>query len=115
MLLTEFYKNIEGDYENIKGRLRSDAIIEKFVKKFLDEKSYEEMMAAANANDVQETISTSHKLKGVTANLSFDKLCNILTELLVDLRKENQTEVNMELIEKAKECYEYTIQMIKEL
>ncbi len=115
MQIQEFYEKIEGDYENIKGRLRSDDLIQRFVLKFLNEKSFEEMMVTAENNDVENTILTSHKLKGVVANLSFDKLFTLLTALLADLRQENQDTVNMELIQKIKEEYEYTIKMIGEL
>ncbi len=115
MLIQEFYEKIEGDYENIKGRLQSDELIQRFVLKFLKEKSFEEMMETAANNDVQNTILTSHKLKGVVANLSFDRLFTLVSELLADLRKENQDSVNMDLIQKIKEEYEFTIKLIQEL
>ncbi len=115
MLLKEFYERIEGDYEGIIGRLRSEAMVIRFLNKFLEEKSYEELLLVAKENDVANAILAAHKLKGVTANLSFTKLCNLLTELLQDLRKENQDKVNEELLTKVKENYTLIVELIKEV
>ncbi len=115
MTLKEFYEKIDGDYDSVKGRLCNDEIIKKFVLKFLNEKSYEELMMAANANDVENALLAAHKMKGVVSNLSFDKLFGVLTELLGWLRQENQDTVNMELIEQVKEYYQETISLIQEL
>ncbi len=115
MLLKEFYEKIGGDYDNIKGRLGNDDIIKKFVLKFLNEKSYEELMVAAQANDVENSLLAAHKMKGVVANLSFDKILKVLTELLAWLRQENQDAVNMEMIEQIKEYYQEIISAINEL
>ncbi len=114
MVVSEFYAKIDGDYEGIKGRLRSDAIIEKFLIKFLEEKSYDELMAAAKDNNVQEAISAAHKMKGVTANLSLTPLYNVLTELLAKLREENQTVVDEVLLQKATEEYQKIIKVLQE-
>ncbi len=115
MTIQELYEQTGGDYQGIKGRLMNDDLIKRFLLKFLDEKSYSEMLVAAKANDVQETISTSHKMKGVVANLSFTKLFDLLTELLAQLRQEGQTEVNMELIEEITVEYEKVVALIREL
>ncbi len=115
MSLIEFYEKIGGDYEGIKSRLCSDEIILKFVLKFQNEKSYEELMATVEENDVANAILAAHKMKGVVSNLSFDKLFHILTELLAWLRQENQDTINAEMIAQIKEEYQKTISLIQEL
>ncbi len=115
MTIQEFYEKIGGDYEGVKGRLCNDDIIKRFVLKFLNEKSYEELMAAVEANDVANAISATHKMKGVVSNLSFDRLFTVVTELLAWLRQENQDTINMEMVEKITEEYQKTISLIQEL
>ncbi len=115
MLINEFYEKIGGDYDNIKGRLCTDEIIKKFILKFPNERSYGELMAAVEANDLENALLAAHRMKGVVANLSFDKLLAVLTELLAWLRVENQDTINMELIEQIKEYYQNTISLIQEL
>ncbi len=115
MSIKEFYETIGGDYESIVGRLRNDDLIKKFLIKFLDEKSYDELVVAYKANDVAESILAAHKMKGVVANLSFTKLFEVLTAFLQDLRQENQTVVNEEMMNQVTIYYDEVIAAIKEL
>ncbi len=115
MMIKEVYEKIGGDYEGILGRLRSDDMIQRFLLKFLNEKSYEELLVAAEANNVEEAILSAHKLKGVTANLSFTKLFESLNALLTDLRRENQDKVDGALLQVVKDNYHQVVQSIQEL
>ncbi len=115
MTIREFYDEIGGDYENILGRLPSEDLIKRFLLKFLNETSYEELMKAVEEKNVSEALSAAHKMKGVTANLSFTKLFEVLTALLAKLREENQTEIDEDLIAQIKENYEITIKAIEKL
>ncbi len=115
MTIEEFYEKIGGDYNNIVGRLCNDAIISKFVLKFTNEKSYDELMVAVEENDIQMAIAAAHKMKGVVANLSFNKMFVILNDILAWLREENQKTINMDMIEKLTAAYNETIQCINEL
>ena len=40
MTVKECYEQMGADYEGVLGRLRSEALIKKFAKKFLDDGSY---------------------------------------------------------------------------
>ncbi len=115
MSISEFYEKINGDYEGMKGRLQSDDLIKRFVLKFVDEKSYSELVEAAANNDVEASIASSHKMKGVVANLSFTALFDLTTAILADLRKEGQDTVNQELMQQITAEYEKTIQLIQEI
>ena len=41
MTLQECYAALGGDYDEVIGRLRSERMVQKFVLRFLDDKSYE--------------------------------------------------------------------------
>lgn len=112
MTIIEFYEKIGGDYNNIKSRLMDDNIIKKFVLKFMNENTYNELMSAVEENNIEETILASHKLKGVTANLSFDRLCGALTELLIQLRDEKRQEIDKTLVEQITRYYNEIIELI---
>jgi len=85
MQLQECYDSIGGDYEEIKMRLGSDALIQRFALKFLKDSSYEKLGEALEKKDYGEAFRCAHTLKGVCQNLSFRCLSNSsgdLTELL---------------------------------
>ncbi len=115
MTVRELYDAVNGDYEDILGRLRSDDLILRFLRKFLTEPSYAHMCSAAELGDVQETIMAAHRLKGVAANLSFTDLCEKLVALLTQLRQENQTEIDKDLMEAVIIQYEKTIHLVEQL
>ncbi len=115
MSVNEFYDKIEGNYEDIKGRLRSDELIARFLQKFLTENTYSSLVEAVEAQDVEASIFAVHKLKGVAANLSFTKLFELSNAFLTDLRKENQTVVDKEMMQQVATEYERVIQAIQEM
>jgi len=41
MNLKECYEKFGGDFDGVMGRLRREQLVEKFLYKFLDDKSYE--------------------------------------------------------------------------
>ena len=41
MTLQECYAALEGDYQEVLGRLYSEALVQKFVGKFLSDKSFQ--------------------------------------------------------------------------
>ena len=87
MLLSECYEIFGGDYEAVKQRIPKEEIIEKFVKKFLTEPSYQNLCDTLDNEDYVEAFRAAHSLKGVSANLGFQKLeksSSELTELLRD-------------------------------
>lgn len=85
MNLEEFYEFCGGSYTTAKSRLQSDALIQRFVLKFLSDGSYNALCEAVQAGDNQAAFMAAHTLKGVCQNLSFDRLAasaGALTELL---------------------------------
>ena len=85
MTIEQCYQEMGGNYTEVCGRLPSQRLVEKFVRKFLDDQSYAEPTAAMAAGDHDVAFRAAHTLKGVAANLSFTKLrasASELTELL---------------------------------
>ena len=114
MTIQECYEAIGGNYEDVSGRLHSEALIRKFALKFLDDKSYPQLKQALEDKNYEEAFRGAHTLKGVSQNLSFDRLYKVsheLTELLRD-RTGEQPGIP-EAMEKVTEVYEATVKEIK--
>lgn len=86
MNLKECYASLEGDYEDVLSRLRSERLVQKFVLKFLNDKSYDLLCASLENGDYAEAFRASHTIKGVCQNLSFTKLYQSSHELTEALR-----------------------------
>ena len=85
MTLKETYTALEGDYEDILRRFGSERTIQKFVLKFLDDKSFDNLCIALEENASAEAFRAAHTIKGMCQNLSFTKLAqssSMLTEAL---------------------------------
>ena len=87
MTMRECYEAIGGNYEDVLGRLHSEALIRRFTLKFLEDQSYIQLKQALENKNYEDAFRGAHTLKGVCQNLSFDRLyevSNELTELLRD-------------------------------
>ncbi len=85
MNLKECYTALEGDYEDVITRLRSERLVQKFVLKFLADPSYDLLSRSLENADYAEAFRAAHTIKGVCQNLSFTKLyhsSSLLTEAL---------------------------------
>ena len=85
MTVKECYAKLGGDYEDVVKRLMGDALVERFMLKFLDDGSYQELVNALKEGRDEDAFRAAHTLKGVCLNLGFDNLypsSKDLTELL---------------------------------
>lgn len=99
MQLTECYEAFGGNYQDIRERLQSDALIQRFVIKFLSDNSYERLCNAMKENDYDEAFRAVHTLKGVSQNLSFDRLSASSSQLTELLRERETVPVDKTLCE----------------
>ena len=114
MELEEFYKQVGGNFEDVKRRLLNEEFIRKFVLKF------DNLIDAFNKADYKEAFRFIHTLKGTSVNLGFDDLyqasCN-LTECLRE--KENLNDEELEeagkLLQIVKNSYQKIIELIVQL
>lgn len=107
MTVKECYEQMGADYEGVLGRLRSEALIKKFAKKFLDDGSFQSLKDNLAAGNGEEAFRAAHTLKGVCQNLGFDNLYTVSFDITEKLR-ERATEGSEELFAKVEEQYKKT-------
>ncbi|MCR4926266.1 MAG: Hpt domain-containing protein [Clostridiales bacterium] len=76
--------DVDGTLERFAGNF---LLLNKFLVKFLDDKSYEGFKNAIAANDYQAAEATIHTLKGVAGNLGLTDLFNISNDILTQIRQ----------------------------
>ena len=77
MTMQECYKAIGGNYEAVLGRLHSEALIQRFTLKFLEDQSYLQLKQTLENKNYEDAFRSAHTLKGVCQNLSFDRLYEV--------------------------------------
>lgn len=112
MTLQELYSEIGGDYQEVRGRLPSDKFIQKFVLKFVDDKSYELLLSSLEQGDGEEAFRAAHTIKGMCQNLGFSRLMDSSSQLTEALRGGLSPEAGP-LAERVKEDYTGTVQAIR--
>ena len=114
MTIEECYKALGGSFSEVSRRLPSLKLIEKFIVKFLDDKSFEELCSQMEAGNRPEAFRAAHTLKGVCANLGFDCLLSSSEALTEVLRPEVDTipAAATSLMEDVKHDYEMTVSAI---
>lgn len=112
MTLQECY-SIIGDYNEVMKRLPRESMVIKFIFKFLDDKSFDQLMTAIENNEYKSAFMAAHTLKGVCQNLSLSRLyepSHLITEAL---RSENpDMALVSELAGKVREDYTATVNAI---
>ena len=86
MTLQDCYRVLGGDYADVIRRLRKDAMIEKFVFRFLEDQSFAVLCRAMQQKNREEAFRAAHTIKGVCQNLSFTKLQRSAENLTEALR-----------------------------
>ena len=114
--MQEYYKAIGGNYEAVLGRLHSEALIQRFTLKFLEDQSYLQLKQALENKNYEDAFRSAHTLKGVCQKLSFDRLYEVSSELTELLRDRTGEKLGIpEAMEKVTKEYEATIEEIKKL
>ncbi|MGN0986947.1 MAG: Hpt domain-containing protein, partial [Otoolea sp.] len=91
MSLEECYQLLGGDYADVCRRLPSKKLVEKFIGKFLEDKSFEALCAMVQDGNRKEAFLAAHTLKGICANLGFQSLLYCSGQLTELLRPETDT------------------------
>ena len=112
MTLQECYAALEGDYQEVLGRLYSEALVRKFVGKFLSDQSFQLLEGAMGKKDYEEAFRAAHTLKGVTQNLSFTKLYQSSHEITEALRTKDY-DLAVQLLPKVEGDYTRTAEAIQ--
>lgn len=112
MTIQECYTALEGNYQEVLGRLYSESLVRKFVVKFLSDQSYQLLEDSLKAGNYEEAFRAAHTLKGVTQNLSFVKLYQSSNEITEALRTQN-VELALQLFPKVEADYTQTVSAIQ--
>ena len=115
MNIEECYEKIGGDYAEVSARLPGIALIERFIGIFPDDKSFDTLRQQMECGNREEAFQAAHTLKGICANLSFNKLLHSTSQLTEELRLEEKTDFNkaIELFKEVERDYEVTADTIR--
>lgn len=118
MNLKECYQAFGGDYEDTMKRMGMERLLQKFMLKFLDDKSFEELCSSMEQKKYEEAFRAAHTLKGLCLNLGFKTLAESSSNLTEVLRSQNfddnQMAEIMKLLEQVKRDYAMTVSVITE-
>ncbi len=89
MTVEELYEAIGGDYAEALKRLPTEALVARFVVKFLDDPSCADVVSSWRAGDEAGAFEAAHKAKGVCANLSLTALADLTSRICEALRPGN--------------------------
>ncbi|MGN1410076.1 MAG: Hpt domain-containing protein [Eubacteriales bacterium] len=115
MNIEECYEKLGGDYADVRTRLPSRSLVEKFIDKFLEDKSYETLCQQIECGNREASFRAAHTLKGISANLSFSRLFASASRLTEELRPETSviSDKTIELLNDVRRDYELTCDTIR--
>ncbi len=93
--------------EDALGRfMGNEALLEKFLNRFLEDKNYGQLKDAVSRGDHEEELRASHTLKGVCGNLSISVLYELVTRQVALMREDRweEAEAMMPEIDRAYEA-----------
>ena len=116
MDVKDCYREFEGNYEDALSRLMNDTLIEKFLKTFLNDDSFNSLSVSIENSDSHEA---AHTLKGVSLNLSLSRLSASASEITEYLRdcdnKIIDETVLFRLFDSVSKDYRMTVEVIEKL
>jgi len=110
MTVRELYDQIGGNYEDVCSRLMKEDRILKFAKMFLDDDSCPKLLEYMDQGDMENAFKAAHTLKGITANLGFEKLNLAACEITEALRNGSNVEKAKEMKPQIQELYNMMIE-----
>ncbi len=121
MNIKEFYGSIGEDFNDVIGRLRAESRVCKYVLKFPEDKSFDNLLSSMKEKNYAEAFRAAHTIKGTCLNLSFNSFAAIASDITEKLRNfedtaaiESDTELDG-LIGALAEKYRKIISGIKEI
>lgn len=104
MTLSECYERMHGSYEDAKRRLMMDSMVERFMYKFLEDDTMDNLRRAAADGNIPDSFRAAHTLKGVAANLAFTELQEKASALTEQLRPQT-AQADKALLEDVEKAY----------
>ena len=86
MTLQELYRMIGGDYDQALRVLRVEKLVDKHIRKFPQNGTVEELLAAGEDMDPKRLFESAHALKGISANLGLVRLSETASRITEEYR-----------------------------
>lgn len=115
MELKEFCKNLEINYEeNIARFAGNENIYIKFLKRLLEDNTYNNLKQAFSQNFYEDIEKYAHMLKGLAANLGINRIFLLSNDIVQSVRQKEFNNID-NLYDKLTKEYELTVQMIRNI
>lgn len=108
MTLTECYDQLEGNFEDVLGRLMDEKRVWRFASKFMADPTFESLCSTFEQGQYEEAFRAAHTLKGICSNLGFSKLYQSSAALTESLRGQKKDNADT-LLEEVKKDYRQTV------
>lgn len=103
------------DVPDLMNRLMgNEALVNRFFKRLIEDDNIDKLRDAVAKGDMQEALSYSHALKGMTGNLSLTSLFNLFSEQVSLIRTGIYSKAALMMPEISEE-YDKTINALKEI
>ena len=86
MTLQELYASIDGSYDHAVQIMRMEKLINRYLSKFPNSGVYDALAAAGESMDPTALFESAHAMKGVCANMGFDKMSAAAGEITEEFR-----------------------------
>ncbi len=89
MTIKELYEKIGGNYEQAVRVMKSDRLIDKYVRKLTASQVAESLAEAGKTMDPVKLFESAHAMKGVCSNLGLESLASAVNEITEEFRPGN--------------------------
>ena len=108
MNLEECYLAAGADYEGVIRTFKSEERVDRFLKMFLNDKSFGKLCSAMTEEQYVDAFHAVHTMKGICMNLSLTALYHSCVALTENLRSGSANGDTQHLFEKVMDEYERT-------
>ena len=89
MTIKELYEVIGGNYDQAVRVMKSERLIDKYVRKLKNSRLDEMLVEAGLTMDATRLFESAHAMKGVCSNLGLDALASAANEITEEFRSGN--------------------------
>ena len=113
MSIRKFYDSIGVDPTDVLHRFAdNEKMLEKFLTKFLNDNTFEELKAAVKEKNWENVFRSAHTLKGICGNFDFKGLYNLSAKIVEEYRATNYEPIP-NLFVQLEDTYLKTIESLK--
>lgn len=94
MTIQELYERIGGNYDQAVRVMKSERLIDKYIRKLKDSKVGETLAEAGESMDAVKLFESAHAMKGVCSNLGLDALAKAADEITEEFRAGNSRKLS---------------------